>query len=141
MILSKFRLIGRFFMMVQFVLLFSFGGAMVVRFASSPVHAQQQLRVQANSGVNSLGPFARIGQLFVRLFLNVRNFLYIAAAFTLLWTFYGWATTGAIKWDQLMYIGIGLVLMAAVGYFIEGVTGANSGNNENFIPQSTIQIN
>jgi len=127
--------------MIQLVFCFSFGVAVFTEFVSSPVQAQQQLRVQANSGVNSLGPFARVGRLLVGLFLNVRNFLYIAAAFSLVWFFYGWATTGAIDWQKLMYIGIGLVLMASVGYFLETVTGQSSGSNDSFVPQSTIQIN
>ena len=139
--LSKFRTFSRFFVMIQLVFCFSFGVAVFTEFVSSPVQAQQQLRVQANSGVNSLGPFARVGRLLVGLFLNVRNFLYIAAAFSLVWFFYGWATTGAIDWQKLMYIGIGLVLMASVGYFLETVTGQSSGSNDSFVPQSTIQIN
>ena len=139
--LSKFRTFSRFFVMIQLVFCLSFGVAAFTEFVSSPVQAQQQLRVQANSGVNSLGPFARVGRLLVGLFLNVRNFLYIAAAFSLVWFFYGWATTGAIDWQKLMYIGIGLVLMASVGYFLETVTGQSSGSNDSFVPQSTIQIN
>lgn len=140
MVLSKFKAFGRFFMILHLFLFFSVGVATFTKFGVSPVQAQQ-LRVQSSSGVNSLGPFARIGRLLVGLFLNVRNFLYIAAAFTLLWVFYGWATSGKIEWSQLVYIGVGLALMAAVGYFIESVSGGAAGSNDNFIPQSTIQIN
>ena len=139
--LSKFRTFSRFFVMIQLVFCFSFGVAVFTEFVSSPVQAQQQLRVQANSGVNSLGPFARVGKLLVGLFLNVRNFLYIAAAFTLVHTFYEWATKGEINWKTLLYIVVGLVLMASVGYFLETVTGQSSGSNDSFVPQSTIQIN
>ncbi len=140
MVLSKFKAFGRFFMILHLFLFFSVGVATFTKFGVSPVQAQQ-LRVQSSSGVNSLGPFARIGRLLVGLFLNVRNFLYIAAAFTLVYTFYEWATKGEINWKTLLYIVVGLVLMASVGYFLETVTGQSSGSNDSFVPQSTIQIN
>ena len=140
MILSKFKAFGHFFMLIQLILCLSVGVASFTKFVSSPAQAQQ-LRVQSNSGANALGPFARIGKLLVGLFLNVRNMLYIAAAFAILYTFYEWAIKGTIDYKLLVGMGIGLALMAAVGYFLESVTGQGSGSNDSFIPQSTIQIN
>jgi len=140
MVLSKFKAFGRFFMILHLFLFFSVGVTTFTKFGVSPVQAQQ-LRVQSSSGVNSLGPFARIGRLLVGLFLNVRNFLYIAAAFTLVWMFYGWIKEGKVDWEKIVYIGVALALMASVGYFVESVSGGAAGSNDNFIPQSTIQIN
>ncbi|MDR2934152.1 MAG: hypothetical protein LBU68_02620 [Rickettsiales bacterium] len=141
MVLSKIKKIARVFMALYTVAIIAMGTVSIVDAFVAPAYAQN-LTVQETGNVNTLGPFQRVGQLLVGVFINVRNLVYIACGFVILWLAYDWIKKpGDLEWKNVIGIVVCLALMATVGYFIESVTGQTAGGNDSFVPGSTIQVN
>ncbi len=127
-------------MAVYALAIFAIGTAAVVDTFVEPAYAQ--LQTTQTGGVNELGPFQKVGRLLVGLFVNVRNLVYIACGFVIIWLVYEWIKKpGELEWKNVIGIIVCLALMATVGIFLESVTGQTSGGNDSFVPASSISVN
>ncbi len=63
-------------------------------------------------GARDFGPWRKMLYVFEKLFYQIRNLLYLAAVFMIIWIYVKGAYEGEMHWMQISFLVIGVVIMA-----------------------------